>query len=136
MTDQALLKTIKDFRKGLLENDTAELKCFMVCAPLQAYLGFIGYTTELVKGIVDISDDLEAGHYWLRLRDGRIVDPTADQFSTQARPMPEVYIGALPGWYQEGESEGLDPARMTRLKAVIDGEVARRKNRVVSVKSN
>lgn len=130
MNDKALLKTVREFRKGLLENDTSEFKCFMVCAPLQAYLGFIGYTTKLIKGLVDISEDLEAGHYWLRLRDGRILDPTADQFSTPARPMPDVYIGELPQWYQAGESNGLPIEGLSRLRTAIDAQVIKRKGTV------
>jgi hypothetical protein len=35
------------------------------------------------------------------MQDGRIIDPTADQFYTPTwAEMPPVYIGELPDWYQ------------------------------------
>ena len=70
------------------------MMCFAVCAPLQSYLGKLGLSTELIKGEVNGNE-----HYWLQFPDGRIIDPTADQFFTE-RMMPKVYIGDRPPWYQ------------------------------------
>lgn len=90
-----------DFRRGILGDNPSAWMCFAVCAPLQGFLSMLGYQTELINGCLLDGDGDELCHYWLKLPDGRIIDPTADQFSTPERPMPEVYIGKLPEWYQE-----------------------------------
>ena len=90
------------FRRGLLGKGTSDDMCFIVCPPLQGYLSFLGYETELVEGYINDTNH----HFWLRLPDGRIIDPTADQFMTPARePMPKVYIGPLPQWYRQIDPE-------------------------------
>ncbi len=74
--------------------------CYAVCAPLQSYLSLCGYETSLVHGTVDLPD-YDADHVWLELADGRIIDPTADQF--KELNLPPVYIGPLPTCYTESE---------------------------------
>lgn len=40
-------------------------------------------------------------HFWITLKDGRIVDPTASQFNKMGNEdMPNVYIGDKPSWYK------------------------------------
>lgn len=57
--------------------------CAVVCYPLQGYLGFLGVGTELVEVMLQYSN-----HFFLRMPDGRVLDPTADQFEG-----PKVYLG-------------------------------------------
>jgi hypothetical protein len=93
-----LRQIVSEFRKGILGKRNSAAMCYAVCAPLQSYLGLIGYETELVEG-----DFGTTNHYWLELPDGTIIDPTADQFSTPMRKMPKIYIGPLPDWYKPYE---------------------------------
>jgi hypothetical protein len=99
MSKMTLERIVSEFRQGILDADSSESKCYMVCAPLAGYLRCVGFEVKLVKGRID-GEDFEAGHFWLELPDGRIIDPTADQFSSESRPMPAVYIGPQPKWYQ------------------------------------
>lgn len=92
---------VTEFRDGMLEGRPSARMCFAICAPLQGFLSFSGYQTELVEGAI-----ADSNHYWLALAGERspefsdwIIDPTADQFSTDERPMPSVYIGPRPYWY-------------------------------------
>jgi hypothetical protein len=64
--------------------------CFAVCAPLQPLLYLAGVESELVE--VSFA---EVNHCFLRLSDGRILDPTADQFGLEP-----VYLGAMPLKYE------------------------------------
>lgn len=86
MTDRHLRKLVREFRDGILDGRPAEMMCFAVCAPLQAYLAICGIETRLVYASL-----AEVNHVWLRLPDGRVLDPTADQFGLEA-----VYLGELP----------------------------------------
>ena len=60
--------------------------CLAVCAPLQGFLSLAGIDTTIVE-----AHFAETNHVWLQLPDGRILDPTADQFGLDV-----VYIGPLP----------------------------------------
>ena len=95
-----LLTIVRGFRRGILAGRKSRDMCFAVCAPLQAYLSCcIGIETELIEG-----DFERCNHIWLQLPDGRIIDPTADQFKTpEGKRMPKVYIGPLPEWYASRE---------------------------------
>ena len=92
-----LSKICAEFRDGILKGRSSLDMCFAVCSPLQSFLEGFGYETELVMGYVGIGN-----HYWLRLPDGTIIDPTADQFNYRPKiKMPPVYIGIKPDWYIE-----------------------------------
>src|SRR5205807_740431 len=89
------------FRRGLLNGRESYDMCFALAAPLEGYLNALGYEAKMIKGVVDCGEyDLE--HFWLKLSDGLIIDPTADQLPRRngKRP-PKVYIGELPSWYSE-----------------------------------
>ena len=90
MSDDELLSIVTEFREGILDGESSTMRCFMVSAPLQGYLSFIGFETELVE-----TDLGEMNHVWLRLPDGRALDATADQFNTLFPDMdlPPVYLG-------------------------------------------
>lgn len=99
MTDKQLLKTVTSFRKGILGKRGPELMCFAICSPLAGYLSMFGFETELIQGGID---GIWCNHTWLKLPDGRILDPTASQFNNDDKPeriMPEVYLGNRPEWY-------------------------------------
>ena len=91
MKDNELLKMARGFRKGVLNKSRSNNWCYAISAPLVSYLEFCGYPCELVKGCIGNKE-----HYWLGLPDGRILDPTADQFNES---MPGVYIGEKPSHY-------------------------------------
>ncbi len=92
MKDKELLSIASGFRKGVLDKRISTGWCYAISASLIGYLEFCGYQCELVKGYVG-----DYGHYWIDLLDGRILDPTADQFGDS---MPKVYIGIKPQNYK------------------------------------
>lgn len=96
-TDKAkIIQIIKGFRGGMLGNRKAKSMCFMTCYALVGYLHFAGYSCDLVEGLV-----WNCQHYWIRLPDGCIADPTADQFNQpNGEPMPKIYYGEKPEWYK------------------------------------
>jgi hypothetical protein len=90
---EELRKIVTQFRRGLLGKRSSKDMCYAVCLPLQGFLAVLGYETELVEG--ELYD--EQSHFWLKLRDGTIIDPTADQFGIG----DGVYIGPKPEMYRE-----------------------------------
>lgn len=89
MSDRQLRKFVAGFRRGILAGQPSAFMCFAVCAPLQTLLSLAGVHTELTE-----ANFLDINHVWLTLPDGRIIDPTADQFGLEP-----VYIGPLPLLY-------------------------------------
>ena len=93
-TDEKLRKFAYGFREGILEGRTSEMMCVAVCWPLQALLeAAMGLKTTLM-----CSDLGYLEHVWLRLPDGRCLDPTADQLNVRrnGQKFPPVYIGPVP----------------------------------------
>ena len=80
--------------------------CFAVCAPLASFLQTMG-----VKCTLREVDFPMTNHVFIELPDGRILDPTADQFSGQWFKFPNVYLGPLPIIYQKwiNDRAGLHP---------------------------
>lgn len=100
--DRRLLRIASGFRDGILSGRSPEDTCFMVCAPLQGYLATLGIQVELLE--VNVPERITqigapSNHYVLSLPDGRILDPTADQFP--AMGLPAVYLGPRPDAYEE-----------------------------------
>jgi hypothetical protein len=91
MTDAELITFCQDFRDGLLGGRSPDGMCFMICAPLVTLLNLHGVACELVETTIEHTDF--DNHVWLRLADGRALDPTADQFSRYR--LPPVYLGPL-----------------------------------------
>lgn len=100
MDKDKLLKIVKSFRYGMIGRKGGRLQCYKVCAPLQGYLSMIGIETKLIEGDACYYR-YWIGHYWLEMEDGKIIDPTAEQFATEKRLMPRVYIGVKPRWYRK-----------------------------------
>jgi hypothetical protein len=91
VNDKEIIEFATSFREGILDGRPSEMMCFMVCAPMESLLNMYGVKCEMVNG-----EDDERNHYWLKLADGRVLDPTADQFNgSQHRNLPSVYLGPL-----------------------------------------
>src|SRR5687768_15473336 len=95
MTDKQLIRFVTAFRGGILGKQPSRAMCAAVCYPLVGLLSFHGVRAEVIE--VDLStSDLDAlSHVWLRLPDGRALDPTADQFGG-----PPVYLGPPTAYHQ------------------------------------
>jgi hypothetical protein len=98
-SDKALVGFARGFRKGLLSGGSPEFMCYAICAPLQGLLWLEGIETNLTHGWVQCGT-YDMDHVWLELQDGRILDPTADQFPLS---LPPVYLGELPAQYNINE---------------------------------
>jgi hypothetical protein len=95
MNDQKLIQVCRAFREGLLDGASSEAMCFVVASSLSGFLSAHGVKTEVVEGSLGVMN-----HFWLRLPDGRILDPTADQFNTlelspplTSEILPDIYLG-------------------------------------------
>lgn len=89
MTDAELIAFAAEFRAGLLDGKPSDFMCATVCMPLAGLLGCYGIEAEVIEG-----DLGEMNHCWLLLADGRVLDPTADQFNSYGfEPLPPVYLG-------------------------------------------
>jgi len=100
MTDRQLKRVALNFRKGLLGNRPSRFMCAAVCWPLAGFLS--AYGIEAVAEEVEFPQALQgcSNHIWLRLPDGRILDPTADQFGLEPiylGPVPDLYLEAIAG---------------------------------------
>jgi hypothetical protein len=103
MTDAELIEFASEFREGILDGKESNWACAMVCCPLATLLNMHGVKCETVE-----SDLGHCNHIWLRLADGRALDPTADQFNYLfAKDMPPVYLG--PPMEYHGVLEGTAP---------------------------
>lgn len=71
-----LLTYTKEYREGVLQGDSRERMCIALSAPLHAALCILGVPSQLIA-----SDLGECLHIFLMLEDGRVLDPTADQFN-------------------------------------------------------
>lgn len=109
MNDSDLIACATGFLDGIQgDKPTSHKLCFMVCAPLDGYLSFLGVESKMVEGEITVNEQV-CQHLWIELPDGRILDPTADQFPLlpNAIPqlqgmekMPRVYLGPKPPWYR------------------------------------
>ena len=93
MDDAELLNIVKEFRDGILGNTSSSMMCFAVSAPLQSYLSICGVTVKLQT--IDLNRHRNClNHSFLIMEDGRVLDPTADQFNCDGvEVFPEVYLG-------------------------------------------
>lgn len=112
MNDKELILVADGFRKGVLEGRKSNNWCYAISAPLAIYLEFCGYPCELVCGYIGDTE-----HYWIALSDGRILDPTADQFNDS---MPRVYIGIKPLNYIEEDDRGVPIKSAKAIKEIED----------------
>lgn len=89
MTDAELIEFAQEFREGILDGRPSNGACAAVCWPLGSLLNMHGVECEYVE------TDLGAmNHVWLKLSDGRALDPTLDQFNHLfSETFPPVYLG-------------------------------------------
>jgi hypothetical protein len=98
-----------EFRQGVLGDLDSAFMCGAVCYPLASLLQLQGIEVKVMYGVVS-HVNCYCYHVWLKLPDGRVLDPTADQFCRpNGRRMPRVYLGNKPRWYlraQQREQPG------------------------------
>ena len=89
MSDKQIIEFAASFRKGILGKRSSEWMCAAVSWPLVTLLNMSGVKCEAVE-----SDLGHCNHIWIRLADGRALDPTADQFNAiTPGKYPPVYLG-------------------------------------------
>jgi hypothetical protein len=97
MTDTELIEIATEFREGILDGGPSDLECFKVVAPLAGLLEFYGLYAKVMESDVTIKrgkPGQKCNHFWIKLEDGRVLDPTADQFNkVHKKNMPPVYLG-------------------------------------------
>lgn len=95
MNDAQLIRFAADFRRGILGRDGSDSMCFAVCAPLVTLLNMSGVEATLKEGTVKLFSIGHGNHFWIELADGRVLDPTADQFNRiRKAKLPKVYLGS------------------------------------------
>lgn len=103
ISDKSLIRAVRSFTKELLKpyEGNTFMMCNYVCMPLSSYLEFCGIPNTLGSCEVD-SDGATWSHCYLQLSDGRILDPTANQFNNPhtGEAMPHYYLGIKPDWYR------------------------------------
>ena len=103
MTDKQLVRFATSFRSGILAKNPSNWMCAAICWPLQPLLKMAGVKCEVIE-----SDLGHMNHVWLRLEDGRALDPTADQFNHLfLKDYPPVYLGPLLDIHGNGQSKEL-----------------------------
>lgn len=98
--DRELLRIASAARERITLGGPSSGYCAVVCVPLATYLTRRGLIAEDVHGAVG-----EWQHSWISLGDGRILDPTADQFNRQGARMPPIYLGTRPAHYQQPDGD-------------------------------
>lgn len=88
LTETQIKQICLEFRRGILGRRKSRGQCGKVSWALQGYLSFFGVQTEVCEGDVG-----EWNHIYLRMPNGKVIDATADQFSTAKTKYPQVYIG-------------------------------------------
>jgi hypothetical protein len=87
MTDEELIDAAKGFREGIMGKRTDPSRmCFMIAAPLEGWLAWMGLKVRLVETQLEWIN-----HVFIELPDGRVLDPTADQFD-ELKATP-IYLG-------------------------------------------
>lgn len=96
MRASELRKIAMDFRRGVLNGRPSNDMCYAVAAPLAGMLSAVyGVACSLEGAWMEETPIGTTNHYFIRLTDGRILDPTADQFG-----LAPVYLGPMPAQYQ------------------------------------
>ncbi len=89
MTDADLLQYASEFRAAIIGDRDSSRMCAAICGPLAATFTVKGRRTLLME-----SELGTCNHVFIQVEDGRVLDPTADQFNRQGEPgFPRVYLG-------------------------------------------
>lgn len=94
-TDRQIYKIVREFRSGMLgPRGRGDSMCFAVCGPLVGLLRAMGIEAELRMAWLKLCEIGTSNHFWIELPDGRVIDPTADQFNHMlGRKLPKIYFG-------------------------------------------
>ncbi len=111
-TDDGLMRFVREFSDEILKFSNGDTRgmCAMVCDPLSAYMEFCGIKNQCV--VFDVkSNGIISNHVCILLPDGRIVDPTANQFVNPAtgKTMPHYYLGEIPDFYLTPKTKKAKP---------------------------
>lgn len=83
----------EEFREVVLQGASSERMCIALSAPLHAALQVLGVPSRLMETSFG-----EFSHVFISLDDGRVLDPTADQFNgCSNEKLPGVYLGVPAG---------------------------------------
>lgn len=89
MTDTEILQYASEFRFAVIGDRNSARMCAAISAPLCAALVVLG-----VPSLVMESNLCDCNHVFIQLQDGRVLDPTADQFNwCSSSHLPGVYLG-------------------------------------------
>ncbi len=94
LSDSEIVECAREFRRGLIGEQSPDGRCAMIAWPLAGYLSFLGVDGVATQSCVYPDDHPAswdwANHVWIVLQDGRVLDPTADQFDIG---LPDIYLG-------------------------------------------
>jgi len=91
MTDAELLQYASEFRFAVIGDETSSRMCAAISDPLCAALAVQGVPAQVMENVLE-----DCNHVFLQLPDGRVLDPTADQFNRgSSGPLPAVYLGGV-----------------------------------------
>lgn len=102
--DTIILRAAEGFREGILNGRLSKGFCLAICLPLWAWLKSLGgqkraRLVELHFYYLDrYGNDETTNHFLIELEDGRVLDPTADQFERSPK-FPKIYLGPMPDEY-------------------------------------
>lgn len=99
MTDRELINAAKEFAKGVLNGRPTTDMCYIVCSPLASYLSYCKIDCALTEG--ELNGIYH--HFWITLSDGRIIDPTADQFG-----LLNIWVRKQPSYYKPYTSKDIN----------------------------
>lgn len=115
-TDEEIRDIAKKFVKGLLSKKSTTDMCYLVCQPLQAYLYFLNVDCKLTEGEIKFAGN-EWHHFWITLADGRIIDPTANQFiKNSGIRMKNLYVREKPYYYHPYTKKDFDDKIQEAIK--------------------
>jgi hypothetical protein len=89
MSDRELISLAWNVRDDAIGDDASFNRCYRVWGDLFLFLERDGVAA------VQVEAELYDGfmHAWIILEDGRVLDPTADQFNNDVEKYPGVYLG-------------------------------------------
>ena len=97
MDDKELVEFASDFRESILNGRSSDLMCAAVCWPMETLLNLYGVECRSITTHEAVTRNGPSNHVWIKLADGRALDPTADQFGDE---YPPVYLGPALAFHQ------------------------------------
>lgn len=95
LSDDELITLAAEFRAGVIGQKSGDEMGLVICPTLAGLLTGYGVACEVHSTALQVKG--EEGlreHYWIALEDGRVLDPTLDQFADWfSVPAEAVYLG-------------------------------------------